>query len=83
MQAHIMSLHTLWAPWVVSKCQNRFILNVVMLHIKLKRMEYRAQHKHISCPYTHARPLWWCQKVKHVLVLKSRHVAYQIKGYGA
>ena len=49
MQAHMPSLHTCPAPRVESK--GRFLLKVVMLNIKLKGMEHRAQFKHIFCPY--------------------------------
>ena len=38
--------------------------------------------KHIFCPYTHARPLGWDQRSKHLS--ESSHVAYQInwnRGY--
>ena len=56
-QIHIMSLHTPSTTGVGSKGQNIFLMKVVMLHIKLKGMEYRAPRKHIFCPYTHARSL--------------------------
>ena len=78
MQTHILSLHTPSTPGVGSEGKNIFfLLKVVMLHIKLKGMEYRAPCKHIFCPYTHPQPLGWGQKVKTFF-----YVAYQIKGNG-
>ena len=50
--------HTL-DPAVELKGQT-FFLKVVMLKIKLKRIEHRKQ---IFCPYTHPRHLRWGQKV--------------------
>ena len=44
--------------------------HIIMLHIKLKRMEHRAPHKHIFFPYTHPWPLGLGQKVKTFLLLK-------------
>ena len=41
-----------------------------MLHVKLKGMEYRAQCKHIFCPYTHPRTLRWGQRSKHFFFQK-------------
>ena len=45
MQAHILSLLTPSISGVGSKGQNSFFLNVVMLHIKLKRKNYRPAYK--------------------------------------
>ena len=59
-----------------------FFLKVVVLYIKLKRMEHRAKCKHIFCPYMYPRPLGWGQKVK-TFFSENSHVAYQIKGKGA
>ena len=67
--------HTL-DPGVESK--QLILLKVVMLHIRLKGMEHhRAPCKHIFCPNTHPRPLWWDQKVK-IFFIKTSHVVYQI-----
>ena len=54
-----------------------FFLKVVMLHIKLKRVEHRTPCKHIFCPYAHPRLLGLGQKVK-TFFSESNHVAYQI-----
>ena len=56
MQAHSLSLHTPSNPGVGQKVKH-FLLKVLMLHIKLKRMENGAPCKHISCPYIQPRPL--------------------------
>ena len=77
IQAHILSLHTPSTQGGV-KGENIFS-EVVMLHIKLMGMEYRAPCKHIFCPYIHPRPLGCDQKSKHFFT-ESSHVAYQSKG---
>ena len=59
-----------------------FFLKVVMLYIKLKRMEHRAKCKYIFCPYMYPWPLGLGQKVK-TFFSENSHVAYQIKGNGA
>ena len=63
MQAHILSFNSHPQPPGGVKRSNLFFLEVVMLHIKLKGMEYRAPCKHIFCPYTHPLPLVLGQKV--------------------
>ena len=57
MQAHILVLHAPWTKTSRVKGQNKFSLKVVMLHIKLIGMSYRAPCKHIFCPNTHPHPL--------------------------
>ena len=81
MQAHILPFHTLLTYWVGSKDQNIVLLNVVMLQVKLKGMEYKATCKHIFCPYTHTQTP---DEVKgqNIFFSESSHVAYQIKGNG-
>ena len=39
--------------------------NMVVLHIKLKRMTNAATCKHIFRPYIHPRPLQWDQRKQH------------------
>ena len=53
-----------------SKGHNIFFLRVVMMHIKLRGMEYRAPCKHLFCLYTHPQPWGWGQKVKTFFFLK-------------
>ena len=50
--------------WGGVKGQNNVFFKVVMLHIKLKRMEHRAPCKHTFCHNTHSRPLGRDQKIK-------------------
>ena len=73
------TLHTPSTPGMGSKGQNVFLLNIVMLHIKLNGMEYRATCKHIFCPYTHPQSPDGVKRPTH-LFSESSHVAYQIKG---
>ena len=68
MPANILPLLTLSATGVGSI----FFLNVVMLHIKLKKMKHRTPCKQIFLPFTH-------HGVKRSFS-ESRHVVYQIKG---
>ena len=57
-----------------------FSLKVVMLHIKLMGMEYRAPCKHIFC--THTLDPWdGVKRSKHFN--ERSHAAYQIIGNGA
>ena len=71
MQAHILSLHTPSNPWVGQKVKTCIFLKVVLLHIKLKRMEHRASCKRIFCPYTHPQHLGWGQMVKTFFFTES------------
>ena len=45
-------------PWGGVKLSKHFVLKVFMLHIKLKRIEYRAPGNHIFCPYAHTLSPW-------------------------
>ena len=56
-----------------------FFFKVVMLHIKLKGIEYRAPWKQIFCPYTHPRPLGWGQR-SFFFFSESYNIAFKIKG---
>ena len=76
--AHIMPLYTSSAPWVESKGQKSFFLNVFMLHINLKGIELRARCKPISCPYTNPQSVGRVIKGKNYS--ECGHAAYQIKG---
>ena len=66
MVANILPTDTPSTQGVGSKGQTIYFSAVVMLHIKLKGIEYRAPLKQIFCLYTHQQPL-------------VGHVAYQIK----
>ena len=55
-----------FATGVELKCQNIFFLKVVMLHIKLKRMFYKATCRFLFCPNTHPQPSGagkWSKKI--------------------
>ena len=53
-----------------SKGLNILFLKCVILHIKVKGMEHRAQRKFIFCPYTNPLPLGSRQTVKFFFCLK-------------
>ena len=78
---HHASTYSYTHPWPLGWGQivKTFLLIVVMLHIKLKRIEYRASGKHIFCPYTHTLSPWrGVKRSKHFS--EGSHDAYQIKG---
>ena len=59
------------------KGQNSIFRNLVMLHIKLKRITNAATYMHTLCTCTHPRPLGWGQ---WSFFSKNSNVAYKIKG---
>ena len=70
------SVHRLLAPGARSKFEALFFLKVIMLHIKLKGMEYRA---HILSLHTPSAP-GGRPKGQNIFFSVSSHEAYQIKG---
>ena len=54
-----------------SKGLNILFLKCVILHIKVKGMEHRAQRKFIFCPYTNPLPLGSRQTVKKIFLSES------------
>ena len=74
--ANILPVYTSSTTRVWGQKIKTFFLKVVMVHIKLKGMDYRAPCKHIICPYTHQRPLGGVKRSKHFFS-ESSHVAYQ------
>ena len=54
---NVLPLHAILNSEWGSKVEISFSLKMVMLHIKLKRMELLISCRQIFCPYTHPRPL--------------------------
>ena len=66
-------------PQMGSKFLNSFILNEVMLHIKLKVIELIAPCKHIVCPYTHPQHAG-CIKSDKIRILNVVMLHITLKG---
>ena len=73
MQPHILTFHTPFTLILGSKCHN-ILLKIVVLDIKLKRMDHRAPCKHISCLHTHTHthihstPGMWVKSLNMILM---------------
>ena len=57
-----------------------YFQNMVILHIKFKKMKGITTCKQIFCPYTHHRPVGGGKKRSKFSFSESGHFAYEIKG---